>query len=46
MYAHNLVHTHARAQAVKDFTAHVKKDSRSFVTMLPVRDGITIIQKI
>eukprot|EP00802_Teleaulax_amphioxeia_P019178 Tamp_19401.p1 GENE.Tamp_19401~~Tamp_19401.p1 ORF type:complete len:309 (+),score=64.84 Tamp_19401:97-927(+) len=36
----------ACTKAVKDFTAHVKKDSRSFVTMLPVRDGMTIIQKL
>ena len=31
--------------AVKDFTAHVKKDPRCFVSMLPLRDGMTVIQK-
>lgn len=46
IYEHNLMYTRAGAQAVKDFTVHVKKDSRSFVTMLPIRDGMTIIQKI
>ena len=33
------------AQAVKDFSAHVKKDARSLVTMVPVRDGMTVIHK-
>ena len=35
----------ACTQAVKEFTAHVERDPRSIVTMLPVRDGMTIIHK-
>ena len=31
--------------AVKQFTAHVKRDPRSCLTMLPVRDGMSIVQK-
>ena len=31
--------------AVKEFNAHVKADPRCFVNMLPVRDGMTVIQK-
>ena len=31
--------------AVKAFNAHVKADPRSLVNMLPIRDGMTVIQK-
>ncbi len=35
----------AETQGVAAFNAHVRADSRSFVTMLPLRDGVTLIQR-
>ncbi len=36
----------AETRSVAAFNAHVRADSRSFVTMLPLRDGVTIIQRV
>ncbi len=35
----------AETRSVAAFNAHVRADSRSFVTMLPLRDGVTLIQR-
>ena len=35
----------AETCAVRAFNQHVRSDSRSFATMLPLRDGLTLIQR-
>lgn len=35
----------AETRSVAAFNAHVRADSRTFVTMLPLRDGVTLIQR-